>query len=97
MYIGLINNIKVLVYANLKALNEHADWVPQLQISFAIHLRAIHGEFAPENVVVFVLYYITVFIYVYLPGSTCIIILKQLFTSVSVASGGYLPCRFWAW
>ena len=35
------------------ALNGCADWLLKLRISFAIHLRAIRVEFAPENVVIF--------------------------------------------
>ena len=34
-------------------LNATADWLLKLRISFAIHLRAIRAEFAPENVVIF--------------------------------------------
>ena len=34
-------------------LNAPADWLLKLRISFAIHLRAIRAEFAPENVVIF--------------------------------------------
>ena len=35
------------------ALNPCADWLPELRIFCAIHLRAIRAEFAPENVVIF--------------------------------------------
>ena len=30
-----------------------ADWLLELRIAFAIHLRAIRAQFPPENVVIF--------------------------------------------
>ena len=70
------------------ALNSRADWLFKLRISFAIHLRAICAEFAPENVVIFAWIdelseIISLFKYIPL----------QLLASVSVASGGYLLSR----
>lgn len=34
-------------------LNTRADWLLKLPVPFAIHLQAIHVEFAPETVVIF--------------------------------------------
>ena len=71
-----------------------ADWLVKLWISCAIYLPAIREEMASglhawqvkksSKLIVCGDYYLTVFKY----------ILKQLFTSVSVASGWYLPRRF---
>ena len=70
-----------------------SDWLVKLRISFAIHLRATREFRASGNTVIvaemnelktfFVVYYLTVLVYT-----------KQLFTLVSVASGGYLTRRF---
>ena len=68
-------------------MNASADWLLKLRISFAIHLRAIRAEFAPENVVIFAGSGINEFKSSFYAISHCL----QLVTSVSVASGGYLP------
>lgn len=65
-----------------------SDWLVKLRIYFAIHLRSTREFRASSNTVIvaemnelksfFVVYYLTVLVYT-----------KQLFTLVSVASGGY--------
>ena len=68
------------------ALKGHYDWPVKLRISFAIHLRATRERFAPVNIVIIARTN-------QLKSSFCAVlshslshILKQLFTSVSVAS-----------
>ena len=60
--------------ANMFIHFTRADWLLKLRKAFAIHLRAIRAEFAPENVVIFaginelksyfLLYYLPVLVYI---------------------------------
>ena len=74
-------------------LKARADWFVKLRISYAIYLRATREKMASRLAsvtseemiqIIFAVYIISLFQY----------ILKQLFTSVSVVSGCYLPRRF---
>ena len=48
-----LNNNLLYIPKEWIALKARADWLLKLRISFAIHLRAICAQFAPENVVIF--------------------------------------------
>ena len=82
----------------MDSVEGRADGLIKLRISCAIYFRAIQKKMASrfasatsEEIIqinFFGVYYLTVLVYT---------VLKQLFTSVSVASVGYLPCCFAAW
>ena len=48
-----LNNNLLYIPKQWIALNARADWLLKLRIPFAIHLRAIRSQIAPENVVIF--------------------------------------------